>query len=67
MKNLYAYTETNVRSYPAFISVNADSLTKASFTVRSAGGDGLAQGHIELTAEQVKELVAKLNAWMAMS
>lgn len=61
--NIFAYTAPG--SAPAFISINAVP-EGLKFGVRykgTADGNTGPQGEITLTAEQVREMIPKLQAW----
>lgn len=63
-QNIHAYTEPG-SDYPAYISINRDEAGRLTVTVRSCGNGGRDVTIIEITPEQLEQLVtdviAKLN------
>lgn len=60
MMNIYAHTEAQYKSYPAYISVNKRSNGAIEFSVRSR--EAQSAGVIELTPEQCEALAVALIA-----
>lgn len=60
-RNIFAYTENNGRSYPAYLSICAEVDGTTSVTVRSSGNWGRDIATIKLSSEQVDALFSALR------
>ena len=66
MKNIFAFTETAYKTYPAFISINKRLIYDGQLevTVRSPENNGTSMGTIVLTDDQIVHLIISLRQYL---